>query len=60
MDVFAWTHSDMEGIDPSVISHGLNIDPSRKLVGQKRQAMDTERYQALKEEVDKLLSRMAS
>ena len=26
LDVFAWTHSDMEGIDPNVISHHLNID----------------------------------
>ena len=49
-------YSDIEGIDPSIMSHRLNIDLSRKPVRQKRQAMDTERYQALKEEVDKLLS----
>ena len=54
--MFVLTHSDMEGIDPNVISHCLNIDPSRKPVMQKRRAMDTEHYQALKEEVDKLLS----
>ena len=46
----------MEGIDPNVISHRLNIDPSRKPIRQKMRAMDTERYQALKEEVDKLFS----
>ena len=46
----------MEGIDPSTMSHYLNIDPSRKSVKQKRRAMDTERYQPLKEEVDKFLS----
>ena len=46
----------MEGIDPNVISHHLNINPSRKLVRQKRRAVDTERWQALKEEVGKLLS----
>ena len=56
LNVFAWTHSDMEGIYPNIISHRLNIDPGRKPVRQKRQAVDTERYQALKEEVDKLLS----
>ena len=56
LDVFAWAHSDIEGIDPSIMSHCLNIDPSRKLVRQKRRAMDAERYQALKEDVDKLLS----
>ena len=53
--MFTWAHSDMQGIDPRVTSHRLNINPSRKPVRQKRRAMDTERYQALKEEVDKLL-----
>ena len=46
----------MEGIDPSIMSHCLNVDPSRKPVRQKRWAIGTNRYQALKEEVDKLLS----
>ena len=46
----------MEGIDPSIMSHYLNIDPNRKPVRQKRRVMDAEHYQALKEEVDKLLS----
>ena len=27
-DVFAWTHEDMPGIDPSVIVHRLNVSPS--------------------------------
>ena len=54
--MFVWVHSDMEGVDPSVISHCLNVDPRRKQVKQKRRAMGTECYQALKEEVDKLLS----
>ena len=56
LDVFAWAHLDIEGINPSFMSHCLNIDPSMKLVRQKRQAMDVEHYQVLKEEVDKLLS----
>ena len=56
MDVFAWAHSDMEGIDLDIMSHHLNVDPNKKPVRQKRWAMDTECYQALKEEVDKLLS----
>ena len=46
----------MEGINPSIISHHLNVDPNSKPVRQKRWAMDIERYQALKEKVDKLLS----
>ena len=31
-DVFAWSHEDMPGIDPSVITHRLNVCPSSKLV----------------------------
>ncbi|KAL0394373.1 UNVERIFIED_CONTAM: hypothetical protein Slati_4403500 [Sesamum latifolium] len=27
-DIFAWTPQDLEGIDPQVITHHLNIDPS--------------------------------
>ena len=48
--------SYLEGIDPSIMSHHLNINKNRKLVRQKRWAMNAECYQALKEEVDKLLS----
>ena len=38
------------------MSHRLNINLDRNPVRQKRQAIDAERYQALKEEVDKLIS----
>ncbi|KAL0355717.1 UNVERIFIED_CONTAM: hypothetical protein Sradi_4018600 [Sesamum radiatum] len=27
-DIFAWTPQDLEGIDPSVITHHLNLDPT--------------------------------
>lgn len=27
-DVFAWSHDDLTGIDPSVMTHHLNADPS--------------------------------
>ena len=27
-DVFAWSHEDMPGIDPSIIVHKLNVSPS--------------------------------
>src|SRR5574338_212629 len=56
LDVFAWTHSDMCGISPSIASHSLNIDPRYVPVKQKRHGMDPERSTALKEEVDKLQS----
>ena len=32
IDVFTWNHEDMPGIDPSVITHCLNVYPSSKLV----------------------------
>ena len=46
-DVFAWTHTDMIGIHPGVMSHQLNIDSQAKPVHQKRIALDTDRYKAL-------------
>ena len=36
IDVFAWSHEDMPGIDPSVITHHLNICPSSKPVRHKK------------------------
>ena len=27
-DVFAWSHKDMPGIDPSIIVHRLNVNPT--------------------------------
>ena len=30
MDVFAWSHEDMLGIDRQVIKHNLNVDPTKK------------------------------
>ena len=32
IDVFAWSHEDMSGINPSVITHCLNVHPSSKPV----------------------------
>ncbi|XP_052189931.1 uncharacterized protein LOC127799744 [Diospyros lotus] len=56
LDVFAGNHEDMVGIDPNIMQHRLNINPNYKLVRQKRRLMTTERYMALKEEVDKVLA----
>ena len=54
-DVFAWSHEDMPGINPSIISHKLNVDPSLPPVKQKRRVFAPERNNAIMEEVDKLL-----
>ncbi|CAL9017943.1 unnamed protein product [Prunus brigantina] len=44
----------MPGISPDVISHKLSISPTCKPVRQKRRSYDTERYEAMRNEVDKL------
>jgi hypothetical protein len=54
-DVFAWSHEDMPGIDPSVIVHKLNVDPNHRPVKQGRRTFTAERNQAVAEEVEKLL-----
>ncbi|XP_013589138.1 PREDICTED: uncharacterized protein LOC106297449 [Brassica oleracea var. oleracea] len=52
---FAWTTSDMKGIDPTVASHELNVDPTFKPIRQKRRKLGPERSEAVNEEVDRLL-----
>ena len=54
IDVFAWSHEDMLGIDPSVITHCLNVHSSSKPVRQKKRVFASERDNAIKEEVQKL------
>ena len=54
-DVFAWKQADIGGIDPTVITHRLNTNPSFKPVKQKRRSLAQERQKAINEEVGKLL-----
>ncbi|XP_074324316.1 uncharacterized protein LOC141661230 [Apium graveolens] len=54
-DVFAWTSADMPGIDPKLITHRLNVDPTRKAVKQKKRTYAPDRLEAIKQEVEKLL-----
>ena len=42
IDVFAWSHEDMPGIDPSVITHQLNVHPSSMPVRQKKRVFTPE------------------
>ena len=39
IDVFAWSQEDMLGINPSVITHCLNVYPSSKPVCQKKKSI---------------------
>ncbi|XP_010480879.1 PREDICTED: uncharacterized protein LOC104759673 [Camelina sativa] len=52
---FAWTIDHMTGIDPSITSHELNVDPTYKPVKQKRRKLGAERTTAVNDEVRKLL-----
>ena len=53
-DVFAWSHEDMPGIDPSIIVHKLNVPPSFSPIRQKKWVFAQERDKAIAEEVHKL------
>ena len=46
----------MPGIDPSVITHCLNVSPSYKPVRQKKRVFAPERDNAIKDEVQKLMA----
>ena len=46
MEVFAWKQEDMEGINPAVITHKLNVSPSFKPVKKKKE------FHPIKAEVD--------
>ena len=54
-DCFAWGNEDMIGIDPSVITHALNVNPKMPPVKQKRRKFAPERNQVINDEVKSLL-----
>ncbi|XP_022558234.1 uncharacterized protein LOC111206141 [Brassica napus] len=54
-DCFAWSHSDMPGIDPEIIMHQLQVDPSHQPTRQKRRKFAPERDIIINEEVRNLL-----
>ncbi|KAL0456597.1 UNVERIFIED_CONTAM: hypothetical protein Slati_0998900 [Sesamum latifolium] len=56
MDVFAWTSQDLEGINPEVISHHLNIDPRVKPVKQKKRHFGPQKDKIIQAEIDKLVT----
>ena len=56
MSTFAWTTSDMKGINPAITSHELNVDPTIKPIRQKRRKLGPERSKAINEEVELLLA----
>ncbi|KAL2228687.1 UNVERIFIED_CONTAM: hypothetical protein Sindi_1848400 [Sesamum indicum] len=55
MDVFAWSPSDFTGINPEVIVHRLNVDPTMRPVQQKKRSFGSDKNEIIRKEVDKLL-----
>ncbi|XP_022883887.1 uncharacterized protein LOC111400731 [Olea europaea var. sylvestris] len=55
LDVFAWNHGDIRGIDPNITCHKLQMDPSVRPKQQKRRSLNPERYEVINKEVQKLL-----
>ncbi|KAL0423335.1 UNVERIFIED_CONTAM: hypothetical protein Sradi_0868300 [Sesamum radiatum] len=54
-DIFAWTPQDLEGIEPGVITHHLNLDPSVKSVKHKSDTSDLKKTKSSKERIDQLV-----
>ncbi|XP_068498240.1 uncharacterized protein [Phaseolus vulgaris] len=56
LDAFAWSASDMPGIDPDFLSHYLTMDPKVRPVRQRRRKFNKERRLVVQEETKQLLS----
>jgi ribonuclease HI len=55
IEAFAWTPYEMPGVDPSFITHSLNVDPARKPVVQKPRRSSAIHSDAVTEEVQRLI-----
>ena len=54
-DIFAWAHSDMKGIHPSITSHRLNVLQTVRPIRQKVRRFHPNIQEIIRNEVDKLL-----
>ena len=54
-DVFAWSHTDMKGLDPQYYQHQIHLLPDTRPVQQRRYRMNPNYAAKFKEEIDKLL-----
>ncbi|KAL0457859.1 UNVERIFIED_CONTAM: Retrovirus-related Pol polyprotein from transposon opus [Sesamum latifolium] len=55
-DIFALTPQDLEGIDPDIITHHLNLDPNIRPVKQKKRHFRPKKDKIIQGEVNKLLT----
>ena len=53
-DVFAWSHENMPGINPSIMVHWLNVSPSFSPIRQKKRVFTQEQDRVIVEKVHKL------
>ncbi|KAI5314686.1 hypothetical protein L3X38_043862 [Prunus dulcis] len=54
--MFAWSPSDMPGIDLNIICHRLHVNPGYKPVAQKGRNFAPEQVAIIEPEIDKLLA----
>ena len=54
-DAFAWSYTDMEGIDPKFYQHKINLKEGAVLIKQKRYKTNPNYAKQVKEEIDRLL-----
>ncbi|KAL8133185.1 hypothetical protein AgCh_008591 [Apium graveolens] len=54
-NIFAWKPEDMPGLDESIATHELHIDPNKAMIKLKRRIFSPERQQTIDEEISKLL-----
>ncbi|KAL0291450.1 UNVERIFIED_CONTAM: hypothetical protein Sradi_7026300 [Sesamum radiatum] len=55
-DIFAWAPQDLKGIDPGVITHHFNFDPTIRPIKQKKRHFGLEKDKIIQGKVDKLLA----
>jgi len=60
LDAFAWSASDMPGIDPDFLCHRLTMDPQVRPIRQRRRKFNEEKRQAIKDETHKSLQQATS
>ncbi|GAA0155640.1 hypothetical protein LIER_13327 [Lithospermum erythrorhizon] len=53
--IFAWEPKDMPGVDTVVAVHRFYVDPYYKPIKQKKGTFSEEKWEAIREEADKLL-----
>jgi len=54
LDTFAWSASDMPGVDPDFLCHRLAMDPQVRPIRQRRRKFNEEKRKTIKDETQKL------